>query len=152
MWERLINSYKKRACVWKSSDWTNCAAEIHVNTQSSVGPSWRDLLCSVWARHWLAVWAGYIKKTPNAQHKITAMRTVTTIVLNNTQVLCSVMKPFLPLFQAENNWNLGQWGTQERRGSQHFNTDRHLKPLTIVKHKQLVCTGLYWVIVRHVVN
>lgn len=82
----------------------------------------------------------------------TTMRTWTTIVLNNTQVLCSVMKPFLPLSQAENNWNLGQWGTQGRRGSQHFSTDRHLNPLTIVKQKQFVCTGLYWVIVRHVVN
>lgn len=41
---------------------------------------------------------GYIKKAHNALHTITPQREpLTTIVLNNTQVLCVVMKPFSPI-------------------------------------------------------
>lgn len=60
-------------------------------------------------------------------------------MLNKTQVLCSVMKPFLPLSRAENNWNLGQWATQEREEVPNISTQTHLNALTIVKQRQLVC-------------
>lgn len=79
-----------------------------------------------------------------AQHKLTLQCDINN---NRVEKLPGIVFsyetiPPPPLSRAENNWNLGQWGTQGRRGSQHFSTDRHLNLMTIVKQKQLVCTGL----------